>query len=158
MQVPTNSATPGTKKPAPTRLSGRFFKRMSTVALPTLIYAITVYCAFTARYHNSPLGLVSASNGILILHLLSKAGDVALAAAAHSAWTQIQWALASRNPGPTLSTIFALSTSTRTYGLTQILMYCTGSLVNQPKVWSFARYGNRSSMEISLLMIFFTFF
>lgn len=128
------------KELAPTKFTLRFLESSKLTLLALLIYALTIYIAVTAADHNSPLGLVLPNHGILILHLLSKAGDIAFAAAAGSVWCNIQWKLISGTLKPSLASVFALSPWTDVLGLWRISCRSKGSRNDSPRFWSIARY------------------
>jgi hypothetical protein len=87
-----------------------------------LIYGLTVYCAITATVRRSPLGLVSASHGVFILHLLAKAGDISLAYALSSSLEGLMWFVVARAKGMRLSTFLAFSGSTNVFGLAMMIL------------------------------------
>lgn len=113
------------------------------LVFPAIVYAVTLYCAATSTYRYSPLGLVSPKHGILILNILSKAGDVALATAADSAWSAIKFMVTFRRSPTSLSTVFALSSGIGWLGLTGIMTQRRVFRALDQRTWAFLRYVRR---------------
>ncbi|RAO68327.1 uncharacterized protein BHQ10_004339 [Talaromyces amestolkiae] len=109
------------------------------LVFPAIVYAVTLYCAATSTYRYSPLGLVSPKHGILILNILSKAGDVALATAADSAWSAIKFMVTFRRSPTSLSTVFALSSGIGWLGLTGIMTQRRVFRALDQRTWAFLR-------------------
>ncbi|KAI9648803.1 hypothetical protein NHQ30_003443 [Ciborinia camelliae] len=70
------------KMQSPSKNIRNFFATSKIILFPALISLVTTYRAVTSTHRYSPLRLVSSEHGILILHIMSKAGDIALTTAA----------------------------------------------------------------------------
>ena len=107
---------------------------------PTAVYIITVYCAATSSHRYSLLGLFSAERSILILHILSKIGDIALSITVDAAWKSVKWAITARNKPASLATIFALSAGTGLFGLVDIVNRGKSPQAHTARLWGSLRY------------------
>lgn len=127
-------------KPTYIKRMRKFITASTSLFFPALVYLVTLYCAATSSHRYSPLGLVSPEHGILLLNVLSKAGDIALAASAESAWSSIKFMVVARNSPTSLSTVFALSSSIGWTGLFGIMTQRRIFVACNESTWAFLRY------------------
>jgi len=119
-------------------IAKRLVKAQKLTFLAAIAYGLTVYCSLTAASLKSPLGLVSPTHGILIIHILSKFSDIALGMAISSMWASIQWSRVFSKGGTSLPTYFALGGPTGKPGLWEMLV-TKANVSKETRFWSLFR-------------------
>ena len=116
----------------------RFTKAFNLAILAAIAFMLATYCSMIATSLKSPLGLVSPSHAILILHVLAKFSDFVTGLAISSMWSSFQWAEVFSETGLSFLACLTLDASTEALGLWKILL-TRATIPKSVRFWSILR-------------------